>query len=372
MNFLLLTAHDYRTPRKANMHFIADELIKRGAMRFFSLRYSALSKWKNDARSFLDRQANRVETRDGVDCYLWKTIVHPFNTRRRSLRPFEDLLFRWSMAHPPATLVQWMRDADIIFFESGSAILYVELAERINPGAKRIYIASDSLDVIQVADFVKRRFARVAARMDALCLPSPRLMNDMPPAATNLRFVPHGLDRGMADRADPTPYSASHNAVSVGSMLFDRAFFEAVGPAFPEMDFHVIGSGLADRSGFARNVHVHDEMAHDETLRYIKHADVGIAPYVADSVPAYLVDTSMKLMQYAFFGVPAVCPVSVAGDLAWRHGYEPGSRDSMVQAMHRALAAPPFEPPRYLDWDEVTDRLIDPAAFADTRLPTTR
>ena len=54
MNTLLLTAHDFRTPRKANMHFIASELARRGPMRFFSLRYSALSRRTQDARLFLD------------------------------------------------------------------------------------------------------------------------------------------------------------------------------------------------------------------------------------------------------------------------------------------------------------------------------
>lgn len=367
MNFLLLTAHDYRTPRKANMHFIADELARRGVMRFFSLRYSALSKRKNDARVFLDARANRVELYDGVECYLWKTPIHPFNTRRRWLRPVEDLFFRWTMGHPPETLVRWIREADVIFFESGSAILHIALAERLNPRARRVYIASDALDAIEVAAFVEAEFDRVAPGMDALCLPSPRLADDMP-ASRNKYFVPHGLDATIADRAGPSPYSSPRNAVSVGSMLFDRTFFELAAPAFPDLQFHVIGSGLADHGGFPDNVHLHDEMAYEDTLAYVKHADVGIAPYAAAAVPAYLTDTSMKLMQYAFFGVPAVCPTSVAGARSWRFGYTPGSRNSIVAAMQGALGAGPFQAPHALGWDEVTDRLIDPTRFPDTHI----
>ena len=52
--FLVLSAHDYRTPRRANIHFITDELATRGHTRFFSLRYCTLSRWKNDIRLPLD------------------------------------------------------------------------------------------------------------------------------------------------------------------------------------------------------------------------------------------------------------------------------------------------------------------------------
>ncbi len=367
MNSLLLTAHDYRTPRRANMHFIADALRLRGPMRFFSLRYSALSRRKNDLRSFLDDRANAVETVDGVDCYLWKQVVHPFNTRRRMLRSLEDAMFSWTAAHPPEILVRWMREADVIFFESGSAVVHVALAERVAPRARRVYIASDDLRTINVADFVEREFARVAPRMDALCLTSRKLASAMP-STDNRYFVPHGLDPRIGTRADPSPYDDGVHAVSVGSMLFDRTFFEIAAPLFPDVTFHVIGPGDVDRAGFAPNVRIYDEMAYDETLRYIKHARFGIAPYVAEAVPVYLADTSMKLMQYRFFGIPAVCPDAVTGDAPDRCGYAPRSAASIRTAIEQALAGRRAEVPPVLDWRQVTDRLVDPAAFADTRV----
>ncbi len=367
MNSLLLTAHDYRTPRRANMHFIADELAKRGAMRFFSLRYSALSRRKGDARLFLDARANRVETVAGVECYLWKTLVHPFNTRRRALRPVEDAMFRWTATHPPAILERWIREADIIFFESGSAILHVDLARRLNPAARRVYIASDDLGVIHAAAFIRDEFERVASGMDALCLPSPKLAATMPPTA-NKYFVPHGIDAAIADHADPSPYDDGIHAVSVGSMLFDRTFFDVAGLAFPDITFHVIGPGSIDRQGFPSNVRVYDEMPYEETLRYIKHARFGIAPYVSDAVPPYLADTSMKLMQYRFFAIPAVCPESVTGQATDRCGYRPGDTASIVDAVERALVTRHAAARTVLGWSEVTDRLIDAAAFPDTRL----
>ena len=367
MNFLLLTAHDYRTPRRANMHFIADELAKRGAMRFFSLRYSALSRRKGDARLFLDDAANGVETVAGVECYLWKTLVHPFNTRNRVLRPLENAMFRWTAAHPPALLERWIREADVIFFESGSAILHVDLAHRLNPAARKVYIASDDLGVIHAAGFILDEFERVASRLDALCLPSPKLASTMPRTA-NLYFVPHGIDATIADHADPSPYDDGIHAVSVGSMLFDRSFFEVAGHAFPDITFHVIGPGSIDRQGLPPNVRIYDEMPYQDTLRYIKYARFGIAPYASQAVPPYLADTSMKLMQYRFFAIPAVCPEAVTGDAADRCGYRPGDAASIVDAVRRALVTSHRAAHAVLSWSQVTDRLIDAAAYPDTRL----
>jgi 2-beta-glucuronyltransferase len=366
MNSLLLTAHDYRTPRKANMHFIADQLRLRGTMRFFSLRYSNLSRWKGDARSVLDRQANRVEVVDGVECYLWKTWVHPFDLHRVGLSGLEAPFFDWYVRSAPPILLEWMRAADVIFFESGSAVLFVTLAGRCNPRARKIYIASDDLETIRVATRVREEFDRVAASMTALCLPGPGLALNMP-STSNKYFVPHGLDPSIAEHADPSPYAAGRHAVSVGSMLFDRTFFESAASAFPDVTFHVIGSGQP-ASGYPSNVRVYGEMPHKETLRYIKHADLGVAPYRGDGVSTYLADTSMKLMQYAFFGLPAVCPAVVVGGHAGRFGYQPGSKSSVIDAVGRALAAGRCTPRRFPDWSAVTDRLLEPERYPDARL----
>ena len=58
-SYLFLSAHDFRSPRKASVHFIAEELVLLGKTRFFSIRYSFLSRFKRDPRMSLDAEANR-------------------------------------------------------------------------------------------------------------------------------------------------------------------------------------------------------------------------------------------------------------------------------------------------------------------------
>lgn len=368
LRYLVLSAHDYRTPRRANIHFITDELVKRGTTRFFSLRYSRLSRWKQDMRLPLDGTANTVVKHKGVECYLWRTLVHPFNTRRRWLRPVENAMFRMYAKHPPELLKRWIRESDVIVVESGAAVAFIRLAKRLNPDARLVYRASDGLSTIEVAEFIAREFDDVCGCLDAIALVSP-VMADEINSRHNVYHVGHGVDPGLQDMGDPSPYPGTGiHAVSVGSMLFDPEFIVLASRAFPEVTFHVIGSGRGAMPGYGENVKVYGEMKHADVIGYIKHARFGIAPYSSEQVPAYLADSSMKLLQYDFFGLPAVCPHAVVGRYASRFGYTPGDAESIRVAIQRALDAPHVRSRQCLDWPQTTDRLLEPERYPETHL----
>ncbi len=367
-NFLVLSAHDYRSPRKAGIHFVAAELAQLGTTRFFSLHYSRLTRFRRDPRRSLDALANqKATTPDGVECYLWRTLIHPFSMRRvPGLAPLEALMFRHHVSHPSPVLVDWIQEADTVFFESGMAPVFFDLVRRLNPAARTVYIASDDLGSIKAARYVKRTFARVAPQFDTVCLKSRGMAPDVH-AGPNVRVIPHGFDFSVDEHADPSPYPPGRHAVSLGSMLFDPAFFVIASRAFPDITFHVIGSGHGKHSGYGPNVKVYGEMPHRQTLPYIKHADFGIAPYRAAHMPPHLGETSLKLMQYDHFKLPAVCPHAIVCGCSNRYGYTPGEPASLVQAIGRALDAPRVSTLRHLTWAEVVQRMLDPATYDDTR-----
>jgi 2-beta-glucuronyltransferase len=367
-HYLLISAHhDYRTQRRSSIHFIADELAKRGTARFFSMRYSLLSKPKGDIRVELDSRANQVETWNGVECFLWKTPIHPFNLHSKLLQPLESLLFDLYRNLPCPTLDDWTRQADVIIYESGITPIHFDRAKRLNPHARHIYLCNDDLQTIDAADYAVRTLDRVAPQMDTVIVVARSMANSLPSTA-NAFFVPHGLDASLEALGDPNPYGPGNHAVSIGSMLFDVDFFVAASHAFPELTFHVIGSGHPHNARYGSNVEVYDHMPYDSTIRYIKHAHIGVAPYRAEHVPRYLADSSMKMMQYDFFGLPMVCPHSVTGDYSGRFGYTPGNPESVRIAIARALDAPHLRSRKILRWSEVTDRLLQPQTFADTRM----
>lgn len=370
MKFLILSAHDYRSPRKAGIHFVAQELAQLGTTRFFSLHYSLLSRLKSDPRASLDAQSNRKAlSPDGVECYLWRTPIHPVSMRSPALTALESLMFWWYTGRPHPVLAEWVREADVVFFESGMAPVFFDQVRRLNPKARTVYIASDDLNSIRAAQFVKRTFARVAPQMDVICLKAPgmaRNVHDGP----NVRVIPHGFDFSVDQHADPSPYGDGLHAVSLGSMLFDPQFFVAASRAFPEVTFHVIGSGHGRHPDYGPNVQVYGEMPHRQTLPYVKHANVGIAPYRGERMPAHLGETSLKLMQYDYFKLPAVCPHDIVCGRSNRYGYTPGNAASIEQAIRQALGAPRVSTGNFLRWSEVVQRMLNPSAYDDTRLVT--
>lgn len=367
LNSLVISVHDFRSLRKASVHFITGELAHRGPTRFFSIGLSRLSMRRGDTRANLADRSNRVERHEGVDCYLWKKAWHPFNMRRTQLAMVESALFRLYRLILPSVLRRWIREADIVFIESGLAAVFIADVKRINPAARIVYLASDDLEVVDCATTIKRDFAKSFDKIDLVRLPSRFLASGMPHTRSSV-FIPHGIDRDMASKQYPDPYNGRPSAVSVGSMLFDASFFTEAAAQFPDIDFHVIGAGKAASSLARNNIIVHPELAFLETLGYLQHAAFGIAPYRDAETPRYLIDTSLKLRQFALFGIPAVCPYFALGTEPGRFGYTPGDVESIRHAIAAALANRSPIVDASFSWAQVVERILEPQAYPDTKL----
>lgn len=366
-SFLILSGHDYRSKRRANIHFIAKELAQKGKTRFFSVGFSYLSKIKKDPRLSLWSLANKLGELDGVECYLWRSLFHPVNLRHKLLGWLDHVLFKLYSFLTPGILDRWIMDATTIVIESGMSVLFYDKIRRLNPKAKIIYVCSDALDTIGCSNFLIKQLRRVAPGFDLVRIPSRALISEFP-AGCRLRLIPQGMDANNVASATQNPYGAGVHMVSVGSMLFDAGFFEIAAPACPDVHFHVIGAGRGADGLSAPNLTVYDEMPFKQTLPYIQHAHAGIAPYEGNKVSSYLVDTSMKLIQFEANGLPAACPTTVSGGKPWRLGYVPGDKQSIVNAIRAALAYGRFEGTKQLSWAEVTERVLNPEAYPDTRV----
>lgn len=365
--FLIVSSHDYRTARKVNLHHLAQELGARAATRFFSVGFSALSGLKGDPRATLRSRSNRVETVDGVECYLWRTALHPFNLRIPALDQAATPLFKAYTQRLPQVFFEWARESRFILIESGLPALLFEEVKRVSPNARIVYFASDDLASIGCGEFLMRELRRTIGRYDAIFSPSRRLASTFP-SSVPAYCLPYGMDAEAARAPGPSPFAAGLNAVSAGSTLFDPTFFEIAAPAFPDIHFHVIGGGpRADRLK-AANIRRYDEMPVGEVLTYFRHAAFGIAPYDAGKVDAYFAESSQKLTQLRRLGVPAVCPYAAAGNVPGRFGYVPGDRDSIIAAIRGALAVGHLPPQPAPTWAEVTERLLTPERFPAARV----
>ncbi len=360
--------HDYRTAKRASIQQVADALAAAGnEVSFVSTRFSLLSKLTGDSRMFLWDRANKVETVNGVRCYLWRTALHPFASRSGALNRVMNLVYPVYARLSDPVVDAMFRTADHVIVEASVAAIYMRHIRSLNPDARIIYYATDRLDTVGAHQYIQRRLIRDADVVEHFCLRSSAMAEDFSWAGNRLYKAEFGVDPALYETTAGNPYRRQHNLVSVGSMLFDTGYFTAMGAAFPDIDFHVIGCGTTfDRPG---NVHIHDEMPFRDTLPYIKYATAGVAPYRPAPGVEYLAESSLKLAQYQYFGLPAVCPTFAAGNNASRFGYEPGNIASMASATRAALEAVGHVESRdFLSWAEVADRVLWPARYSETRI----
>ena len=351
---LLLSRHDYRSAARANIHFLADEFSRRGPTRFASVGFSTISKIRGDPR--VDLPQNRVERRGRVDCLLWSTFLHPVALPRPA-RPIERASFELYGRLVSRHLLDWINSSHTIVIESGIAVSLARTVRTRNSGAKLIYNASDDLRTVGAAATLVDILARDIGVFDRVRIPSA-LLGPMLPPTPNAVIIPQGLDPALLQDQSPSPYGPGKHGVSVGSMLFDPAFFEVACRLFPDITFHVIGAGPPANKLSAPNLRVYPTLPHAQTIPFIKNADFGIAAYRLADQPAYLADSSMKLIQFAAFGLLSVCPGFAAGGRPERIAYDPGDLRSLRSAITTALGRGRIAPRLVPSWSDVVDQMI--------------
>ncbi|MBB4860970.1 2-beta-glucuronyltransferase [Novosphingobium chloroacetimidivorans] len=360
---------DYRTKKRASVQQVADGARNLGyEVWFVSTRYSRMSRRTGDSRLSLDHTANSIEEVNGINCFLWKTLVHPFASRSKILNALMNKLFTLYAAWPNAQFDEILRSADYVVIESSVAAIFLPRIRRLAPKSRIIYYATDRLDTVGAHPAVQRRLIANEALIHHASLRSARMAKDFSWLGNRLYLAEFGVHHEDFRDIGPSPYiNGRPAAVSVGSMLFDRRFFETIPSLFPNVDFHVIGCG--EYFSGSDNLYVHDEMTFKDTLPFVKHAAVGIAPYRPAPGVEYLADSSLKLAQYELFGLPAVCPHFAVGEVTSRAGYAPGDMESMREAMGQALStAGSVAPRQFKTWEDVAERILNPELFDANRL----
>lgn len=357
---ILSAFQDYRTLKRASIQNVAQALAEQGDdVSFVSTRFSLISKYTGDSRNFLSRRSNRFEMVDGVRCYLWQTALHPFATGRAWIDALSPALFDAYAAWPNDNVDALLSAADFVVVESSVAVIYLRRIRRLNAGCRIVYYATDLLDTVGAHPYVQKRLEADAALIDHIMVRS----SVMSPAFAFAKCPKYraGFGVNLSDFASeaPNPYEPGLHAVAVGSMLFDRLPFTHAAPLLPEIHFHVIGCG--ENFDAPANVKIYPEMKFQATLPFIRHATIGMATYRNGPSVKYLAESSLKLAQYALFGIPAVCPDFAAAGHEGRFPYIVGDTDSMVTAIKNAVAERgSIIPQTFPTWKQVANDVIKP------------
>lgn len=360
---VLFSFHHYLSKRKAGFHWIAKSLAELGYEVFFvTTPLSPFSLITGDHRWEYIKRSERNKAKkidDHITCYAYTPFFSPLSKTGiffiDIISPIFNPIYKRII---PKNLRDMVIGADIIIFESTAAILLFELVCKINPGAKKIYRVSDTLEILNVHDSILRSEKSIIDKFDLISVPSQALIKRF--KSKNVRLHYHGIDKGafLGDLPLPHTYSNySKNFIFVGNSFVDSNFITIASGLFETYGFHVIGP--IDPFTNNKNVHFYGELPFHKTVPYIKYADVGLQIRRMDTGLETLSD-SLKILQYTWCKLPIIAPDGLHSTRDHVKYYQYDSPASISGAVREALAydRSKIDNSEIVDWVELTEKIL--------------
>lgn len=358
MHIAFLTGHAAGSKRKTGFHFWADIASSKGdTISWITLGQSRLSAIARPGKMPEGPYNQWIDHSAKIKSYKWIPLIHPVKAG-----PFTDFLLPlFSAFYPalaPSDMLQPLKDADIIIVETGAGLMLVPRLARECPKAKLIYYCSDRLQTLGAHPAIAAAEKTALPFFSLVRTNASARIADFP-AHPNVRYIPQGIDKAQFDRDHPNPYTGPRNIITVGDMLFDSESVTRMARALPDWSFHLFGRGSRLDAKLA-NVTEYGERAYDDIIPYLKHADIGLAPYRHDADSAYLAESSLKIVQYTYCCLPVVATSFIA-PAAHIKRYEAGDTQGMIQAVKDAAAFErhTIERGNIPDWTDVYKDMLE-------------
>jgi 2-beta-glucuronyltransferase len=371
MRFLIGTAHFFAPIyRDAGMHRFAKSLAAKGHhVDFVTFGQSRLKKtMKAETKRYIEsaeKAAAEGANPENIHARVHRELFHPPSGSAKLEKLTAPLLGLYGRSLD-TDVARAAAAADVVILECGYAVCWYPAIRKLAPNAIYMAFYNDRLDLVGFRPDVIALNHTLLPQFDMVRTNAERLLDYLPPDA-NGRYVPQGVDK-MKIRFDlPSPYApGTRNIVSVGNMLFDADAVRSIAAADPGVTTHVIGAAMENPPA---NVVVHGELPFETTLPYIVHADVGLAPYRPEEGGDYLVQSSLKIQQYSYCGLPIllnrVLGITGRNMVQYELGRPGGVSDAVARAF--AMGKARDYGSECLDWSEVGDVLLEAIASLSAR-----
>lgn len=358
MKVSLITCHTPLSKRKAGFHWIANSFHRKGWEVNFITTYSLVDIVKKDYRfDLLKNQKfnHTIKFKENFYGHIAFRWWRPFNTKNKYFNKITEPIFKRYGSWKGCKFYEAIKNSDVIVFESLYDLLYFPEVKKRNPKAKYIYRVSDDLTTFNIHRFMINAEEIISPEFDLISVPNEAIHARFSKFCNPL-LQPHGIPKYLFDESYLNPYSGDRKkAIFVGNMSFDYDFLNTASKAFSNIDFHIIGP--IDKMIKAGNVFYHGEIPYEDTIRYIKHADLALSPRTLGSLM-----NSNKIMQYKYCNLPIVISdfnkdESEGGSIFY---YSPGDKESIIRSMQGALS---YERAKnscsdVMDWDDLVANFL--------------
>jgi len=356
-HLVLLTGHFPQQKRRSSLLWVTNALLHMGwHVTHVTVGYSWLSRLRRDRRLRALDSPPRAGTWQLQPRHRWifhYAPLHPFSTRRplldQMLAPLHHIFPAYWTDHLRAPMAQ----ADLVLVESGTPVMLAPLLRRLSTRARLIYRVNDDIRLLNAPAFLCQCETDNAPLFDRISTASPYLAAQFQGLAP-VTIDPMGVPLERLHNIGPDPYTdrAKFEAVCAGSTQLDIAALLHIAKARPNWRLHVLGRLKATPPKLP-NLIFHGEQNFDATLAFIKHADIGLAPYLDRPGVEYQTTNSNRILLYRYFGLPVLGPDRLChGSVPSIIGYGDPNCWQRCEIWDR-------QPEDIPDWSELARRLVE-------------
>jgi 2-beta-glucuronyltransferase len=306
---LFLSGHLFMSKRHANFHHLAKACSQNGnSVTFCTVpnslitlliqNHNKLERLKSYFYAFFPMKQNGIH----VTSYI--SLMYPLNKGSKL-----NSLFMWLFQYGYSKTFQ--TEYDVIIIENGIPLLLFEKLKQLNPSSKFVYRVSDPIEKNMGWEGFLEFENRIVDQFDMVSTPTSsiteRLREQYP--SVNIETHYHGINKELfsKDYANPyLKYSAKKiNFVFVGASKMDFEFLDIASTLLDDYIFHIIGP--FEHVIQKENIIYYGEMKFEETIQYIKYADICLQTLVPFTY-SDLYERPLKFTQYSFFKKPILSP----------------------------------------------------------------
>lgn len=363
---VILTGHFAIQKRKANILWLSDELRANGwHVTIITVGYSWISRLRGDRRfkSLYGRPKPGIQVIDDTLTNIFQYApIHPFSLRSAMLDHVARPFHRAFEAYWRPRLRAPLKDADLVVVESGPPLMLAPHAARYAPDATLVYRVSDDVKLLELPDFVRAAELRFAPLFDRISMASP-ILAEVFSGHPRVAIDPNGISKALFSKVLPDPFPserAIREAVCAGTTQFDMDAVLAIARQRPRWRLHILGRLQGNLpQDVPPNVVFYGEQPFEKTASFIKHADIGLAPYLDRPGVEYQTTQSNRILQYRYFGLPIIGPARLCDpSFPSIFGYSDLTPESLNTALSNIEAFGPPAPEPVPDWHDLYLRIV--------------
>lgn len=359
----MVTGHYLDSKRKAGFHHLANAFAEQGhEVLFFTAPISKLHKLKRDHlfQYPIEIEANKITAKGNILSYLYYTPFHLANTKFKLTNLVSSPLSSiYSNYHIQKEAEDFIATSDYIIFESTPGLFLFDRFRILNSKAKFIYRVSDDLRFLQVHPAVIKYEDKIISKFDLVSIVSSYFSSYFKTPNVKLRY--NAINKQIFDQQYQSPYPAGKkNLLFIGNANFDAGFLEIASSLFPDLQFHIIGP--IPETVSRNNIKYYGEIPFAESVKFIKHADLGLHTITYKKGAESMTD-ALKALQYTYAKIPIVAPEFLKNSRPHTFYYsldtykEESIREAIINALNYPIETISSE--GIMDWKELASNILE-------------